>query len=196
MPPRPLAVIAAVAAIGAAGCGDDEDPSPPPAAERTDAPVAPPPGWRTVANRGAGFTVALPGSWRARGGEVTQVRSADGLVVMTFAADRGRAARSRAPAEYAREVVGSLPGLEGTVSPRVRRVGGSPYATAVVSARGRLPRGRAPQRIQVAVFQRPGRVTYSAVVFRNAAVRVPGNDRVVRRALRSFRAQPRSGRSG
>ena len=46
-----------------------------------------------------------------------------------------------------------------------------------------------PQRITAAVFQRPGRVVYEVLVFRNARVRPRFNDPVVERLLRSFRAQ-------
>src|SRR5688500_7852328 len=51
--------------------------------ERGDPPARPPPGWRTVRNRSAGFTVSVPNSWRADGTERrTVIRSDDRLVAI------------------------------------------------------------------------------------------------------------------
>jgi hypothetical protein len=47
-----------------------------------------------------------------------------------------------------------------------------------------------PQRITIAAFRRPGLVTYTVLVFRNARVRPRFNDPVVNRVLGSLRAQP------
>jgi hypothetical protein len=191
-----LAVWAACALlVGAvAGCGDDDDappPAPDPAEEPADKPAKPPPGWRTVRNPRAGFTVSVPRTWSARRkAEATLIRSDDRLVSMTVAADRTADGRELSPKRYARETIKHLPGFKGRVSraaPRVRR---SPYRSARVDARGRIRTSRIPQRITAATFQRPGRVTYVALVFRNARVKPRFNEPVVRRLLRSVRGQP------
>ena len=63
-----LLVIGLLAVLVAAGCGseDEFEGSPDPATERNDPPADPPPGWRTFANRAAGFTLSVPDAWPAR----------------------------------------------------------------------------------------------------------------------------------
>ena len=117
------AVIAAVTALMAAGCGDDEPegPGPGPARERSDRPVEPPPGWRTVRNERAGFTLSAPRIWAARTrGPATLIRSDDQLVSLTVAADRTAGERDTDPADFARRTIESLPGFRGRVSRRER----------------------------------------------------------------------------
>jgi hypothetical protein len=174
----------------APGCGDNDEQAPAPP-ERADAPAKPPAGWRTVRNRAAGFTIAVPRSWIVRKkGDATLIRSEDRLAATSLAADRGAGGLGLAPAAYARRTVEALPGFEGALSPQSRRVLGSPYPNARVDARGMVSTSRRPQRISVVAFRRPRRVTYAAVVFRNARVRAPRDARVIARMLRTFRAQP------
>src|SRR5687767_8051199 len=118
LPSRPvpsLREIAAAAATAAlclvpAGCGGSDDGEP---AERADPPARPPPGWRTVGNESAGFTVAAPRSWAASTkDEATLIRSPGRLVAVTVAADRSRAGRELEPARYARGTLEALPGFE------------------------------------------------------------------------------------
>jgi hypothetical protein len=187
-----LVLVGVVLAVGGCGDDDDGDDAPPDAAkERGDAPAKPQPGWRTVRNPEAGFTLSVPRRWSARTkGPATLIRSDDRLVSATVAADRGADGRE-APAErYARETIESLPGFEGSIETAGRRVRGSPYPNAVVEARGSVRTSRVPQRITIAAFRRPGRVTYTVLVFRNASVRPRFNDPVVNRVLSSLRAQP------
>ena len=193
-----------LAALGLAGaavvvsCGDEGGGGP--ERERADRPAKAPKGWRTIRNRRAGFTVAAPRRWTARTKRgATLIRSRDRLVVVTVAADRSGAGRQKHPAMYARETLEELPGFEGSALPGRRRVRGSPYRSARVEGAGTLRASkRRPQRITVAAFQRPGRVTHAAVVFRNARLTPPADELVIRRVLRSIRGRPpqRSGRSG
>jgi hypothetical protein len=185
---RALTAVLLIASLLGA-CGDDDAPERP--AEKADKPMDPPAGWRTVANEAAGFTIAAPRSWAAatkRG--ATLIRSKDELVAVTLAADRSDVGRTTEPGSYARDVVAALPGFEGAVSVRDPRIAGSPYDTAIAVGSGTVKTSGVPQRIEVAVFQRPRQVTYTAVIVRNARARpVPGRGTVARR-LRSFRAQP------
>ena len=73
---------------------------------------------------------------------------------------------------------------------RTRRVRGSPYASARVDGIGTLGRSRRAQRITVAAFQRPGLVTYAAVVFRNATAATAADEAALDRILRTLRGQP------
>lgn len=191
---RPSAIVLplAVAALALGACDDDEParPGADPAQERSDRPAKPPPGWRVVRNRRAGFSVSVPRVWTARKrGTATLIRSADRLVSLTAAADRTTEELTRSPEAFARQTIRHLPGFRGRVGRGTRRVGGSPYRTARVEARGRVRTSPVLQRITAAVYQRPGFVTYELLVFRNARVRPRFNELVVRRLLRSFRAQ-------
>ena len=170
----------------AAGCAGESDVGNRP--ERADAAAEPPPGWRTVKNARAGFTIAAPRRWSARTrGGTTRISSDDRLVVMTVAADRSAAGKEKHPGAYARLALQSLPEFEGKVTARTRTVRGSPYPSARVDGLGTVGTARRLQRITVAAFRRPGRVTYAAVVFRNPRATPPFDDRIVNRMLRTLR---------
>ena len=179
----------AATALVASGCVGGDEPAER-LSERAHPPAKPPAGWRTVRNDAAGFSVAVPRSWSARTkGEVTLVRSRDRLVAVTVVADRSEFGRNRPPGDYARQVLERLPGFEGSISPDVRRVRGSPYPSGHVEGAGTVEGARRGQAISVIAFRRPRRVTYSVIVFRNASF--PGFDeRAVSRMLRTFRARP------
>jgi hypothetical protein len=184
--------------IALAGCGGSDERRPPPTTAREPADRAdkPPVGWRTIANRTTGFTVAVPRGWSARKRRAaTLIRSDDRLLALTIAADRSEPGRELSAREYARRTLEALPGFR-----RLRAHPGgkirSPYRTARVESAGTLAAKRRRQLVSVTVFQRPGRVTYAAVAFRNARVRRHAHDRELDRLLSTFRARPpqRSGR--
>lgn len=163
-----LLASAVAAGLAIAGCGDDEKlaGSPDPATERSDRPARPPAGWRTFANRRAGFTVAVPRDWTGRTrNSATLIRSRDRLLAVTVAADRSEPGRETRPRVYARKTFRALPGFRRLQAKRVRRVDASPYASARVDGRGTLAGRRQRQRITVAAFRRPGRVTFTVVAF-------------------------------
>jgi hypothetical protein len=169
------------------GCGEGGEGGPPQEPGRVKA-AEPPPGWRTVRNRAAALTVAVPRRWDARVRRgATLVRSPDGLVAVSFSRDVSRAGRETAPREYAREVIAALPGFEGAVALRSRKVAGSPYASAVAEGTGTVRTSSRPQRITVAAFHLPGRSTHTAVIFRNAHVRPPPARATLRRMLARLR---------
>ena len=178
------------------GCGGDDDQKAQreaPAAERADPPAKPPAGWRTVRNVRAGFTIAAPVPWTAstKGGRTT-LRSDDRLVAIVVSADRTSPGRRLSPAQYARRTIRTVADFAGTVGRRVSRVPGSRYPSAVLTATGTVSPSNLSQRISVVIFQRPGRVSYGLLVFRNAGVKPRFNDRIIARMLRTFRAQPPS----
>jgi hypothetical protein len=166
--PTALPLIGVIAALAAGGCGEEDklEGSPDPQTERTDRPADPPAGWRTFANRRAGFTLSVPRDWNARTRRhATLIRSSDRLLAVTVAADRSEAGRDSRPRRYAREAFRALPGFRRL---RVREVGAvrrSAYASARVDGAGILERRRQRQRITVAAFRRPGRVTFAVVAF-------------------------------
>ena len=189
---RPLALLAG--AVILAGCGGQESKPP----DRGDRPARLPAGWRTVGNSYVGFTIGIPRHWSTRTRRsATLIRSLDQLVAVTVGADRGAQGKSTPPREYAEDTLRGLPDFEGDVSPRIRRVRGSPYRSARVDGTGSVGRTRRAQRITVAAFYRPGVVTYTAVVFRNAQATSGRDELAVSRMLRTLRAAvQRSGRSG
>ena len=190
---RTVAVLLALGLLGS-GCGDDDEKAereaPP---ERADPAAQPPAGWRTVRNVRAGFTIAAPVPWSAstRGGRTT-IRSDDRLVALAISADRTARGRELSPARYARRTIATVPKFAGTVERRVTRVRSSRYDSAVLTATGTVSPSNLSQRISVVIFQRPGRVSYGLLVFRNAGVKPRFNDRIIARMLRTFRAQPGS----
>jgi len=179
---------AALAVVALVGCGSDSGSG---RTEHADPPATPPRGWHTVLGDRAGFTIAAPRRWKARTKRrATLIRSRDRLVAVTVNADRSAQGRNAPPRSYARDLLEELPGFEGDVSARIRTIPGAPYRTARVDGVGSVRTSRRAQRITVAVYQRAGLVTYGAVVFRNAFATPRGDDRVVNRMLRTFRARP------
>ena len=163
-----LAALASCALAAAAGCAGEEriEGSPDPATERTDRPAEPPAGWRTFVNRRAGFSLALPREWSARTRRgATLIRSSDRLLAVTVAADRGPAGRETRPRRYAMSAFRAVPGFRRLRARETGRVRSSPYPTARVDGSGVLERRRQRQRITVAAFRRPGRVTYTVIAF-------------------------------
>lgn len=178
------------ACLLAAGCGDDDRAAAPPV-ERADRPAEPPSGWRTVVDDRAGLSVSVPPGWRVRSGpDGTLVRSRDRLAAVSVQADRSDAGRATPPDRYARDTIASLPGYRELTARGTRAVAGSPYPSARIDGSGVRESGGAPQRVTVAVLQRPGSVTYAAVAFRDARRTGRAEARVINRLLASLRARP------
>lgn len=183
-------LLLAAVALAATGCGKKEVTvmAPEAVAERADAPADPPSGWRTHENARAGFTIALPRSWRAglRGG-ATRIRSGDDTVIVSLQADRSEAGRTTPASEYALATFEALPGyrdLEG----RGADAPESPYETARASGSGTLSESGRRQRVSVTALRRAGQVTYAAVAFSDPRARA-GRE-TLDRALATLRAQP------
>jgi hypothetical protein len=159
---------AALVAVAFPGCGEEDEfaDSPDPATERNDPPAKPPPGWHTFTNRRAGFTLSVPPGWPARARKAaTLIRSNDRLVAVTVAADRSESARTTPPREYAMRTFRALPGFRDLKPGKRGEVAHSPYPSARVDGTATLTENRQRQRITVAAFRRPGRVTYTIVAF-------------------------------
>jgi hypothetical protein len=189
---RALALLLAAAALGATSCDEEDDfaGSPDPATERSDRPAKPPRGWHTVANGRAGFTLSVPRNWRTRTRRsATLIRSSDRLVAVTVAADRSEDGRATPPRRYARRTFRALPGFRRLRATRARRVHGSPYPSARVDGGGTLAKRRQRQRITVAAYQRPRRVTYTIIAFSARVGGAPVYAGALTTILASLRAQ-------
>ena len=187
-----LLVAALIAGLAGAGCGDEEKfaGSPDPATERNDPPAKPPPGWRTFANRRAGFTVSVPPGWPARArGSATLIRSPERLLAVTVAADRSEAARTTPPREYARRTFRALPGFRALKLTGTRKVAKSPYDNARVEGAGTLAQRRQRQHITVAAFRRGKHATYAVVAFAAPAGGASVHEGELNRLLASLRAR-------
>ena len=179
-------------AMGGVGCGEEDDftGSPDPATERSDPPGKPPAGWRTFANRRAGFTVSVPPGWPARARKsATLIRSSDRLLAITVAADRSESARTTRQREYATRTFRALPGFQRLRPDERRGVARSPYPSARVDGTGTLADTRQRQRITVAAFRRPGRVTYTIIAFSANVGRAPAHAGELKLLLASLRAR-------
>jgi hypothetical protein len=184
-------VAALIAGLGA-GCGGEDEfaGSPDPASERNDPPAKPPPGWRTFANRPAGFTISVPPGWPARArGSATLIRSPERLLAVTVAADRSEAARTTPPREYARRTFHALPGFRDVKVTGTHKVARSPYDSARVDGAGTLAQRRQRQHITVAAFRRGRHATYAVVAFAAPAGRAPAHGGELDRLLASLRAR-------
>ncbi|HYH57735.1 MAG TPA: hypothetical protein VD790_00750 [Thermoleophilaceae bacterium] len=161
-------LLAALAIALAGGCDEDDEfaGAPDPATERRDPPADPPPGWRTLANRAAGFTMSVPREWTARTRRgATLIRSSDRLLAVTVAADRSEPGRTTPAPRYARRAFRALPAFRRVRATRARTVPRSPYPNGRVDGTGTLAATGGRQRISVTAFRRPGRVTYTVVAF-------------------------------
>jgi hypothetical protein len=191
---RATALLAAalIAGLTGIGCGDEDEfaGSPDPATERSDPPAKPPPGWRTFANRRAGFTVSVPPGWPARARRsATLIRSSDRLVAVTVAADRSEPGRTTRPRPYARRAFRAIPGFRKLKPGAAHRVARSPYPSARVDGTGTLEDRRQRQRITVAAFRRPRRVTYTVIAFSAPVGSAPAHGGELRLLLASLRAR-------
>jgi hypothetical protein len=189
-----VGLLATVAAVGAAGCGDGDGDEPRQATgpeERADPRGPLPKGWKRVVNRRAGFSVGIPPGWKARRVRgSTLVRSGDRLLAVSIAADRSPEGKTLPPKAYARRTARSLAGYRDLRVGVAARVRGARYPTGTVTAQGRYIRTRVRQAIRVVALQRRGQVTFALVFFRTA--RSPGAlyRPAIEGMVRTFRAQP------
>ena len=185
-------LLAAAAALTVTGCGEEDEftGAPDPASERSDKPAKPPAGWRTFANRRAGFTLSIPPGWPAQTRKsATLIRSGDHLLAVTVAADRSEAGRTTRPRPYARRTFRALPDFRKLRATPARRERGNPYPNARVDGTGTLKRRHQRQRITVAAYRRPGHVTYTVVAFAARVGGVPAYGGALRQVLASLRAR-------
>jgi hypothetical protein len=185
-----LPVLACVAAAG--GCGDD-DPAPVSTTpqERADRRAPLPRGWDRVVNRRAGFSLGIPPGWRARGARgATLVRSGDGLLAVSIAADRSTDGRDLPPDVYVRRTANALEGYRALRVGRPRPLRGARYPGATVTASGVFARTNLRQAIQVSALRRRGQVTYTLISFRTDRAPAARYRAAIRGMLRTFRAAP------
>jgi hypothetical protein len=113
----------------------------------------------------------------------------DRLLAITVAADRSESARTTRPLEYATRTFRALPGFRRLRRDKRRDVARSRYPSARVDGTGRLADTGRRQRITVAAFRRPGRVTYTIVAFSANVGRTPAHSGELKLLLASLRAR-------
>jgi hypothetical protein len=201
---RGFALVAAIGALAAAGCGgrDDDGGEQPAGAsgqdtERADRAPVLPGGWRRVVNDGAGFSLGIPPGWSARGARgATLVRSRDGALAVSVAADRGDEGRGTSAANYLQRTLAGLPGYSRLRVQRARPLRRARYPGAVATATGTFTRTKVRQAISAYALQRPGRVTYTLLVFRSVRAPADRYRALLDEMVRSFTAQPAAPAAG
>jgi hypothetical protein len=181
---------AALFVVPGCGGGDSKKASnlPDPKDEPTDAAAKPPPGWHTVKNKIAGFTVSAPDSWAdAPTKAATAIRSDDKLVVVSIAADRSKKGADTNARTYAAETLKATTSAK--TDGKIHTVKGSPYDNAYIVATGKIPGQKVPQTVTTVIYHRKGHVTYGMLIFANAKVKPHFNDKNLAELMRSFRAQ-------
>jgi hypothetical protein len=189
-------LLAALCAIpGMAACGDDGGDEPAqeaqPPRERADREPALPGGWRRVVNQGAGFSLGIPPGWTTRGAQgATVVRSRDGGLAVSVAADRGGQGRGTSAANYLQRTLMGLPGYSGLRVNSARPFRRARYPAAVATGTGTFTRTGVRQAISGYALQRPGQVTYTLLVFRSARASANRYRALLDEMVRSFTARP------
>ena len=183
--------VAAIVALGALGCGDDETTtSPPRPAETIDPVPALPPGWTVEINREQGFAFGLPPGWEARSPAGATLLTAPGRrVSVSIVADRTDEALTMPLERYATEVMESVGGFErvrvGT--PRPFRAS---YDALSVEGIGMATAARPGQRLLLIVLRRDRLATYAVLSARRASVSPRLYRTEVNRLARSLRGRP------
>jgi hypothetical protein len=192
---RSRALLAALATAALlAGCGDDaeDEPAPAPrAVESADSVPDLPRGWDVEVNRAGGFAFGLPPGWKARErGTTSEVRSFDGLVVVSIAADRTSEALAVVPAEAAARTMASLDGFADPVKPGRPHELDHRYEAYEVNGHGRSTSSGFEQDLTVVVLRRKGAVTVTVLIAANADRRAQAARRIADRVLDTLRTQP------
>lgn len=189
-----LAATLASAAL-LAGCGDDSDGAPTSQTRQQESAHSVPElprGWEVHANRAGGFAFGLPPGWRARDrGTTTGVRSFDGLVVLTVAADRTSEALAIDPAQAATRTLASLEAFAGAAEAGRAQPFEHRYQAYQASGPGRSARD-VEQELTVVVLRRGEAASITVLIAANADQRAKPARRIADRVVRTLRTQPPS----
>jgi hypothetical protein len=187
-----LAALVAAALIG--GCGADSD-EPAPEEQRPIETADPVPDlprdWEAHINHAGGFVLGLPPGWKARDrGTITEIRSFDGLVVLTVTADRTSEAVAIDPADAATRTLASLAAFAEPINPGEPRKFDHRYEAYEVTGHGRSTRTGFEQDLTVVVLRRDDAVTVTVLIAANADKRAKAARRIADRVVETLRAQP------
>lgn len=178
--------------LAGAGCGGDDAEPVERTPETLDRPAQLPPAWGKAINRSAGFSIGVPPGWTARHrGTRTVLRSADGLVAASVAADRTGEALALPLQQYAAQAAKAL-GEEHFEGLRVgepeRREGR--YPGAVVEASGTQRETDVKQQIEVIVLRRPEVSVFPILIARSGTQDPKLYWRELARIVSSLRGHP------
>lgn len=193
---RPIAVVASIALLLAAGAcgGGEEDAEPAPAPETVDPLPDLPPRWSPHANRAGGLALGVPPGWRARDrGIVTQIDSFDRLVVVTVIPDRTRQGMDVPLEDFARRAFEALGGYEEELAaeappqPFEHRYEGAVLETMATAAATGVR-----QRVRLIVLRRGPHVTFTVQIAASAGAG-EASGRLAERMISTLRSQPLGG---
>jgi len=182
-------VLALAVAVTLAGCGGGPSSPAGQMTEPSDPPAPLPPGWGAFANFQRGFSFGVPPSWSvSEPPATTRVSSGDRGLAIAVAADRSATGRTGDLGSYLTATVHALPGYSGVVAAAPRALGGLRYPAEELDARGRFSATGVDQAIRAIALDRPGLVTYTLLIFRNADVAATRYASDEAELLRTFRA--------
>jgi hypothetical protein len=157
-----------------------------------------PPGWRVHRDTKVGYAIGLPPGWKATSQRRSVLfRSPDHLVAVTLAANRDPSVFDTAPAKFATQALGGLPGFKVPLNPgRVTPFKGTPLKAVQTQATGSQA-GGLKENATLVVLRRDGIVNYTAAVVSNTQQAGASVDRAVAlRMIQTLRDEPVKDRSG
>jgi hypothetical protein len=198
----------AAGALLVAGCGEDDESSPPPPPRPTETleklPKLPR-GWKPYRSNAQGFALGLPPGWRdgrkcfsrrdrVQPGAASTICSPDRLVSVGISADRTIEAVEVPLDEFASRALTALSDSRfgGALEPGGPKRFMGRYEGAHVKAVGKADTG-VRQRIDVVVLRRDRLVTFTAVIAANAKQPTAPAVRLAERSLRTLRSRPIAG---
>lgn len=184
-------VAAALIALGAPGCGDEDETEGVVRRAETAQPVPGlPAGWSVHRNAKAGFALGVPPAWRAENhGIRSLVRSPDRLVAATISADRTTAGLEFPLDEFAETAITGVEDIRDLEPGETRRFRHR-YEAAAVEAEGEGGKEDLRQKLLLVVARREGIATLIVLVARNAEQATARYTPQVERMIRSLRSRP------
>ena len=184
-------LVAALVALGAAGCGEEEQSGELQRRSETAQPLPDlRPGWKPHQNATGGFAFRVPPGWRAENqGIRSLVRSPDRLVAATITADRSEEALEPPLDEFADAVITSVSGIH-DLEPRGSRRFRHRYEAAAVEADAVGGRKDVRQKLLLVALRREGIATLTVLVARNAERDTGRYVPQIEAMIRSLRSRP------
>lgn len=181
-------IAAALVGVGCGGGSSSGGGQGPP--EQSDPPARLPARWHRVINQSGGFSLGLPPGWGARNSQQsTLVRSADGALAISVAADRSDPGRSTPVDAYLRQTVTGLGGYGALSVGKPTPLPKAHYPGVRLTASGRFNRTGVRQKIDAVAERHAGVGTFTLLFFRSAKVSNKRYAATTARIVRTLRSR-------